>query len=684
MKKVVMKKITTILSISACLLAFTSCEDWLDMPSESKADSTTIFESLDRAEMAVVGAYNSLNNQELGYQLLEGTDESASTENNSKYNVSNYDYTNTSPMLNSTYTSMYKAIEYANVCIKNLPDMSVDESEQVKLNGLLGEALAIRAYAYWNIVRFYGDVPYTDVPTSELTTYSSSRVSRDTIYDHCVTDLQRAVELLPWYDEGYLSTPERISKNAAYGILARVALYAAGYSLRWDLNTVPYDKSTVKIAQRDDTERIRELYQIAADACKAVINHGKNDLLDDYDQLFRDLANQTYNEETMFEFGSYGPNGTNTRTGYTNGIPTSGQDNSTGGMGKGGTQMMAMPTFYFEFDEDDQRRDVSVCNYGLKLSSNGNKYQMNTFAGMGVGKYRINWKSEKGTKDDRRDINWPLLRYADVLLMYAEALNELNNGATPEAVNAVKQVRMRAFHNDEDRVGSIPTDYTAFRNYIIKERKLELSNEGLRKSDLARWGILVDYLTEEKAKLVRLCKREGEYANVKPYRAYKLTSTPEFLDPTIALDYIEMDESDVTSILKPYELQTLHTTNSSSKGAVEKTFYEVGDEVYYLENQVPVGSEFKEVKYTILNMFSVNTIKQKGNLSVDEKKEAGVKEDGTSTGSDVTISSENSWITGNAGVYYGMKKNMVEILPFSTTAIIDVNPGLKDQQHPCY
>lgn len=681
-----MKKIMNILGVStAMLLAFTSCQDWLDMPSESKSDSTTIFESLDRAEMAVVGAYNSLNNQELGYQLLEGTDESASTESNSKYNVSNYDYTNTSSMLNSTYTSMYKAIEYVNVCIKSLPDMNVSEGEQTKLKGLLGEALAIRAYAYWNIVRFYGDVPYTDVPTSELTTYSSSRVSRDTIYDHCVADLQRAIELLPWYDEGYLSTPERISKNAAYGILARVALYAAGYSLRWDLNTVPYDKSTVKIAQRDDTERIRELYQIAADACKAVIDHGKNDLLDDYDQIFRDLANQTYNEETMFEFGSYGPNGTNTRTGYTNGIPTSGQDNSTGGMGKGGTQMMAMPTFYFEFDEDDQRRDVSVCNYGLKLSSDGdNKYQMNTFAGMGVGKYRINWKSERGTKDDRRDINWPLLRYADVLLMYAEALNELNNGATTEAVNAVKQVRMRAFRNDENKVGVIPTDYADFRDYIIKERKLELSNEGLRKSDLARWGILVDHLTEEKSKLVRLCNREGEYANVKPYRAYKLTSTPTFQDPTIALDYIEMDENDVTSILTPYELQTLHTMNSSSKGSVTKTFYEVGDDVYYTESAVPAGADFEEVEYTILNMFSTNTIKQKGNLSVEEKKEAGVNEDGISTGSDVTICSENAWITGSTGIYYGMKKNMVEILPFSTTAIIDVNPGLKDQQHPCY
>lgn len=680
----VMKKITAILSMSACLLAFTSCEDWLNMPSESKADSSTVFESLDRAEMAVVGAYNSLNTQELGYQLLMGTDECVSTESNSKYNVSNYDYTNTSSMLNSTYTSMYKAIEYANVCIKNLPAMSVSEGEQTKLNGLLGEAFAIRAYAYWCIVRFYGDVPYTDVPTSDLTTYSSSRVSRDIIYDNCVADLQRAVELLPWYDEGYLKTPERISKNAAYGILARVALYAAGYSLRWDLNTVPYDKATVKIAQRDDTERIRELYQIAADACKAVIVHGKNGLLDDYDQIFRDLGNQTYNEETIFEFGSYGPNGTNVRTGYTNGIPTSGQDNSTGGMGKGGGAMIAMPTFYFEFDKDDQRRDVSICNYGLKLSSNGNEYQMNTFAGMGVGKYRINWKSEKGTKDDRRDINWPLLRYADVLLMYAEALNELNNGATVEAVNAVKQVRMRAFRNDEDKIGTIPTSYEDFRNYIIKERKLELSNEGLRKSDLARWGILVDYLTEEKAKLVRLCNREGEYVDVKPYRAYKLTSTPKFLDPTIALDYIEMDEDDVKPILTTYELQKLHIMNNGSSGYVEKTFYEVGDTVYYTKDAVPAGQKVEEVKYTILNMFSVRTIKQKGNLSVEEKKEAGVDENGNLTGVDVTICANNAWITGNTGIYYGMKKNMVEILPFSTTAIIDVNPGLAGQQHPCY
>ena len=231
-----MKKIMNILGISAAmLLVFTSCEDWLDMPSESKADSSTVFETVGRAEMTVMGGYSWLHTQELGYQLLMGTDESASTESNSKYNVANYDYTNTSSMLSSTYTNMYKAIEYANVCIKNLPEMNVSDGEKKKVDALLGEALAIRAYAYWNIVRFYGDVPYTNIPTVDLTTFSSSRVSRDTIYDHCIGDLKRAIELLPWKSEGMVATPERFTKNSAYGILARVALYAAGYSLRWDL-----------------------------------------------------------------------------------------------------------------------------------------------------------------------------------------------------------------------------------------------------------------------------------------------------------------------------------------------------------------------------------------------------------------------------------------------------------------
>ncbi len=660
-----MNKTLHIIGVAALLCTATACEDWLDMPSESKADSSTIFSTVSRAEMAVMGGYASLHTQEEGYQLLMGTDEATSTESNSKYAVSNYDYTNTSSMLSRTYNSMYQAIEYANVCIKSLPDMKVTDGERRKVDALLGEALAIRAYAYWNLVRFYGDVPYTSVPTADLTSFSSSRVSRDTIYDHCVADLQRAVELLPWRSEGMVDTPERFTKNAAYGMLARVALYAAGYSLRWDLNTVPYDAATCRVAQRADDKRIQELYRIAADACQAVINKGENHLLKDYDKVFRDLGNQAYNEETLLEYGWYGPNSTDVRTGYVNGIPTSGTDKEA--LGKGGAQMVAMPTLYFEFTEGDQRRDVSVSNYGLQLSAGNNAYQMLTFAGMGVGKYRINWKSTRGASDTRRDINWPLLRYSDVLLMYAEALNEIHHGATPEAVNAVKEVRMRAFRNDAAKVGTIPTGYAAFKDFLIEERKLELSNEGLRRTDLARWGILVDYLTAEKEKLVLLAKRAGRYAGVAPYRAYKLTSKPAFNDATVALSYVELTEQEVEEFLTPDELKTLHVLNSGTSGFLTKTFYEdAAGKVYFVK---PAQGEVTPVTYTLLNMFGIHTIKQKGNLCVEEVK---------------GVSDNNPWITGSTGVFYGLKKNMTELMPFNTTGIIDVNPGLAQQQHPCY
>jgi hypothetical protein len=249
--------------------------------------------------------------------------------------------------------------------------------------------------------------------------------------------------------------------------------------------------------------------------------------------------------------------------------------------------------------------------------------------------------------------------------MYAEALNELNNGATADAVNAVKTVRMRAFKNDESKIGTIPTTYQAFKDYIIEERKLELSNEGLRKTDLARWGILVDHLTAEKAKLVQLAKHEGKYANVERYRAYKLTSIPCLDDPTIALDYIPMTEDEVASILTADQLNTLHVLSSSAKGYVVVNFYE--------DKQGNVSFTKKDgydaVSYTILNMFGIHSIKQKGNLCVEDV-------DG--------ISTNNTWITGATGIFYGLKKNMVEILPFNTTSIIDVNPGLANEQHPCY
>ncbi len=649
----------------AVIFGLSSCEDWLEMPSESKADSGSIFETMSRAEMTVIGAYNQLHSQELGYQLLMGTDECLSTESNSKYDVSNYNYTNLTSILSGTYNQMYKAIEYSNVCIAGIPKMGGDEKMR---NQLLGEALAIRAYAYWNLVRFYGDVPYSDRPTSELTTFSSSRVSRDTIYDHCIADLQKATELLAWKSEGLVPTTERFTKNAAYGILARVALYAAGYSLRWDLNT--YDKGSLKIAQRADQARIKKLYEIAANACKSVIEKRENGLVDNYDQLFRDIANHNYNNETMFEYGMYGSQSLDVRTGYTNGIPTSG---TSGVLGKCGSQMLVSPTLYFEYEPGDQRRDVSVIDHGLVMSSASDSYQLSTYAGMGVGKYRINWKKERGASDSRRDINWPLLRYADVLLMYAEALNELNGAPNAEAINAVKEVRMRAFRKDESKIGTIPTTQAEFRNFIIKERKLELNNEGLRKSDLLRWGIHYEHLTAEKQNIIDLCNHAGKYAGIKQYWAYNKEGVgkPGFEDKTISLAHIELSEEEVASLgLSAANMTKLHTLNKANY--VTAKLYEAGGKVYLKKDAAPADA--KEAEYTIMNMWSISTVKQKGNRAVVDNTDE----------SKGMISSNNTWFTGSTGIFYGMTKNMTEIIPFHATNVIDVNPGLAGQQHPAY
>lgn len=381
------------------------------------------------------------------------------------------------------------------------------------------------------------------------------------------------------------------------------------------------------------------------------------------------LPLKKFNKETMFEYGWYGDKNfsADVRTGYTNGIPTTGTSDV---FGKGGSQMMAMPTFYFEFEEGDQRRDVSICNYALVLGKT-DKYRMNTYAGMGVGKYRINWKSNLGSDASHRDINWPMLRYADVLLMYAEALNELNDGANADAVNAVKEVRMRAFRNDETKVGVIPTAYQEFKDFIIQERKLELSNEGLRRTDLPRWGIQYEKLIAEKDKLAQLCNREGKYADVAPYWAFKITSAPKFSDPTIGLEHINVTEDDLDIIgLSDDDKATLHIMNKGDKGEVKCKLYEGNDgKVYLNASLVPSGVAASEVEYTLLNMYSINTSSQKGNLST--KAVEG-------------IADKNNWIVGATGIYYGLTKNMTELMPFNQTSIIDVNPGLAGQQHPGY
>ena len=276
-------KKTVVVSTIIMSLSMTSCQDYLDMPSYNSVDTETVFASELTADMFVQGCYRGIIHSELFYQLGAGETVTHSSEdgttNNSKYNICNYFYDSTTPYTVTTiFKEQYRIIEATNIAISRIAKMP----ETAKTKALLAEAKAIRAFCYYNLIRVYGDVPAVWQPLDELdpndeNTFYPKRAPRDEIYDHIIADLQSAVQDMPWFSESGYATYERLTKQGTYALLARVALYAGGYSLRWNLET--NDPSSLLMSRRNDATRVQELYQIADNACQAIISRNENSLV---------------------------------------------------------------------------------------------------------------------------------------------------------------------------------------------------------------------------------------------------------------------------------------------------------------------------------------------------------------------------------------------------------------------
>lgn len=547
MMKKIFKKIN-ILSAVALLLCATSCEDFLETPSLNSYASDNVYTNVSRAEMATLGCYTGMRSNEIYTYLNYGTDEAMSSEGvgGSKQVFSSYNLT---PALAPGYiNTLYTQIAKTNNCIKNIPVMDAynngNATDKKALRRYYGEVLTLRAIYYSDLIRYWGDVPFITLPGEDYASLYSSRVSRDVIYDAIIADLQTAVELIPWQSELGTSS-ERLSKQAVKGFLARTALYAAGYSLRWDLKT--YDPSTLKMAKRDDPARVREFYQIASDATADIINQKENALNASYEKVFRNYALKVQDtKENLFEVG-FAETGHNNRVGYINGnyIETG---NET--FGKTVPNGWVVPTFYLSFADGDTRRDVSVSNFYIKAptkkdASITDDMVPSKLDDLRFGKWRLNWKKDKYISATQTSINWVMLRYSDVLLMYAEAQNELNGKPTDGAIKALKDVRTRAFGGDTSKIGTIPADYEGFLNAIVKERAWELAFEGYRRTDLIRWNKLGDVLAQTKASLLDLVDRKGAYADIEEARDYKLHTKALLNDPKVALDYIPVKKADL-------------------------------------------------------------------------------------------------------------------------------------------
>ncbi len=512
------------------------------------------------ARNVLFGLYRNLGNQELyGFRLSIVYDlptdiakVNGTTLDNNR-DICNNAHTAANSWVQNTWRYLYNTIYNANDFIERaeaaVKDGVIPENDLQAVNVYIAEAKVIRALMYFELVRNWKNI--TLIKTTAQAKQHASTFRQDDpvdVYEYIEQDLIDASEVLPWSTADNIRTDNSfmMSKASALGLLARVYVTWAGYPL-------------------NDASK----WQLAKDACSQIIDSGQHDLLDDYEELWRNSCNSKWDpEESLIEVSFYSPT-----------ISSSAELNNSGVIGKWNgvyvvtnttslvrvdARYRATPTFASKWpDPEHDRRfglsfadyhyeGTSVSGYYQELNSMGQmvayinedtdiegikrvyraagQTQKNDFMfvrspqaqmqhkfpfqdGVYVGKWDLVKYVEGGkflSDGNYSNANWYILRYSDVLLMYAEAENELN-GPTSAAYDAVNKVRRRGYglynltetpetDGEDDDVSPIVTvadlasglSQEEFRQAVRDERAYELCFEGNRKQDLIRWGIYAE------------------------------------------------------------------------------------------------------------------------------------------------------------------------------------------------
>ena len=674
------KRSLIIPSFFIAALAVNSCSnDFLDQPSTNTSDTESVFQSLDTADIYVQGCYRGIVPTEMYYQLGAGDTVVHSAEdgttNNSKYNICNYFYDAKTPYtLTGVYSVMYASIERTNIAISGLSKMEASP----KRNALIAEAKALRAFCYYNLIRVYGDVPAVWIPLVEAdqndpNTLYPKRSPRDGIYDRIIADMQESVNDLPATG----STTERLTKPAGNALLAKIALYAAGYSLRWDLST----GAPGTMSRRSDATRVRELYQIADNAAAAVITGGTASLVQaqggksGFETMWFNFCQRKFavsNPEMLWHIAEYGPN-TNSAFGV---YAMEGSRGGTYGSRK--ALQFILPTYYLSFRAGDTRRDVSCTSYSVYFLNAGAATDTwvntgTTYSCILPGKFRMGWGVAPQSASER-NLNIPIIRYADVLLMYAETQNYLNAGPTAAGSAALMQVRTRT------GIGNLPapSGQQAFEDALVQERKWEFAGEFNLRTDLIRMNRIASEINATKQAMKNLSDRTGAYANTPVYRLYKFQKNAQvYGDPILQVPYVDL--TNPTQIAAVLAVPTSAGTNNANYNAYQTVLRGIAT-----ANGLAAASDDK---FYPANMFQAYTSTFNGNA----RKAAGFTggfnalQIGAIIYTKPTGSSENGgkypdWIEGNGdGLFYGFVPNKTELLPFASASaghpLVD-NPSL--------
>jgi hypothetical protein len=446
-------------TIAVLLLFFSilpSCKKFLEEDPKSLVTVANFYKTQEDAIAAVNAIYGYLNSTSTGstagvyhstFWVIAGL--TSDEMQNNQFGTPDLDQLATfthSPQNNSlleTWQMHYKTITIANIAIERIPGISMDATLRARL---VNEAKFLRGLMYFDLVRMFGDVPLL---TKEVEDLKPARTAASAVYDLIISDLTDAEALPASYPDG--NGKGRATSGAAKAILAKVYL-----------TKKEYDKAAAKALE--------------------VINSNQYQLWDDFADVFK-LSSRN-GKEAIFsvEFGDGGGAISFWEVGQFN-VRLLPRELSEEGVQN--AQGWQIPTLhlYNSYEADDRRRAVTFVTE--VHNANSTITQIRPY----IQKYwdRVAEPTANGSFND-----FPVIRYADILLIYAEAANELGNSTA--AHEYINKVRKRARFNGTTYLNVLP-DYVGltkdeFRAAVLKERRMEFVAEGQRWFDLARTGTL--------------------------------------------------------------------------------------------------------------------------------------------------------------------------------------------------
>ena len=460
------------------VLSLAACKKYLDVKPTDFSTPETYYESEKDLDQALTGLYSSLNNtgtfsRNLVFDLAFGTDEAFYKRSTPQVDPIVYNNDGSNSTVTNTWSSLYSGINSANLLLANIDRPAMDELNR---NRIKGEALFLRAFLYFQLVHHWGDVPLILTPTLSGKNVKNVRTPQKEVYEKILSDMKIAEGLVGNIKDFKPLSSGRVTKTAVQGILARVCLKMAGEPLK-------------------DLSKFEEA-RVWSDK---VIQSGVHSLNPNYAQIFTNLTQDIYEiNESIWEVEMAG-------NGLSNPVLNGGWfakklsvRNQSGAL-YGYAEVGATAILYRRYDDiHDVRRDRNIATYYFPVLTSVSMTDTLAHATTAIyardtGKWRIQEELSAQKNANAGPTNFPLLRYADVLLMFAEAENEVN-GPTVAAFSALNQVRTRAKARNFTRTDA--PDKNAFRAIIQDERSRELCYEATRKFDLIRWGIFISVMKD--------------------------------------------------------------------------------------------------------------------------------------------------------------------------------------------